>query len=121
MNQPIGSYTEADFEHVLARDYPAESIPAAKALLERYGSEDLHPGILRVRMACLKLADGDLASLEGWVGLACLDYRDVLSPAEYPTYSRARTPEAKEQAIERDWNQLQAWLHREKGRGGTRG
>ena len=112
MNQPHGSYTEADLERVLARDYPAGSIPAAKALLERYGPEDWHREILRVRMACLKLAAGDLKALEREVGCACMDYRDVLGPAEYPTWDRARTPEAKERAIERDWKQLQEWLHR---------
>jgi hypothetical protein len=33
-------------------------------LLQRYGGEDWHREALRVRMACLKLADGDLAELE---------------------------------------------------------
>ena len=65
-----------------------------------------------MQMACLKCANGDFLELERAVGAACLDYRDVLGPAEYPTYHRARTDEAKQKAIERDWNQLQVWLNR---------
>jgi hypothetical protein len=64
-------------------------------------------------MACLKCANGNLKELEGAVYTACADYRDILSEAEYPTYHRARTEEAKQKAIEKDWRQLQAWLHRE--------
>jgi hypothetical protein len=112
MDQPHGTYTEPDLERIIARDFPRESIPAVKELLSRYGHEDWQREILRVQMACLKCADGDLLELEGAVAEACLDYRDVLSPAEYPTYGRARTDEAKQKAIESDWKQLQSWLNR---------
>jgi hypothetical protein len=112
MNQPHGSYTEADLERIIARDFSPESIPAVKALLSRYGHEDWHREILRVQMACLKCANGDLKALEQEVGVACADYRDVLSSAEYPSYYQAHTEAAKERAIEKDWKQLQDWLHR---------
>ena len=112
MNQPHGSYTEADLERIIARDFSSESIPAVRALLSRYGTEDWHREILRVQMACLKCANGDLQALEQEAEAACRDYRDVLSAAEYPSYFRARTPEAKDRAIEEDWKQLQEWLHR---------
>jgi hypothetical protein len=110
--QPHGTYTEADLERVVSRDFPPASIPSVLALLARYGDEDWQREALRVRMACLKLASGSLQKLEQAVGEACADYRDVLSDAEYPTYGRAHTEEAKERAIARDWEQLQAWLHR---------
>ena len=63
-------------------------------------------------MACLKCADGNIALLEREVENACCDYRDVLSAAEYPAYTRARSNEAKQAAIKSDWNQLQTWLNR---------
>src|SRR5678810_812686 len=112
MNQPHGTYTEADLERIIARDFAPESVPAVKELLSRYGNESWQGEILRVQMACLKCADGDLLELERAVYTACSDSRDVLSPAEYPTYHKARTEEARQKAIERDWNQLQAWLNR---------
>lgn len=111
--QPAASYTEADLERVVARDFAAESVPQVKALLARYGKEAWQREVLRVQMACLKCADGHLGALERAVENACCDYRDVLGPAEYPAYYKARTPEAKKKAIESDWKQLQAWLNRE--------
>jgi hypothetical protein len=82
IRQPAGTYTEADLERILARDFAPESIPQVKALLSRYGREDWQREVLRVQMACLKCADGDLEALEREVEAACCDYRDVLSPAE---------------------------------------
>jgi hypothetical protein len=113
MNQPHGTYTEADLERIVARDFPKESITAVKDLLARYGQESWQGEILRVQMACLKCANGDLKALEQAVGEACSDYRDILSEAEYPAYGKARSPGAKEKAIESDWNQLQSWLKRQ--------
>ena len=113
MDQPHGTYTDADLERVVARDFAPASIPAVRELLSRYGREDWHREVLRVQMACLKCANGDLRRLEGAVATACRDYRDILSDAEYPTYRKARTPEAKDKAIERDWKQLQSWLNRQ--------
>jgi hypothetical protein len=112
MRQPAGTYTEADLERIIVRDFAQNSIPAVKALLSRYGNESWQREVLRVQMACLKCANGDLEALERAVASACCDYRDVLGPAEYPTYYKARTPEAKQEAIESDWKQLQAWLNR---------
>jgi hypothetical protein len=112
MNQPHGTYTEADLERIIARDFPPESAGKLKELLSRYGQESWQREVLRVQMACLKCANGDFLELERAVGAACFDYRDVLAPAEYPTYHNARTEEARQKAIERDWNQLQAWLNR---------
>jgi hypothetical protein len=64
MRQPAGTYTEADLERIIARDFAQDSIPAVKALLSRYGKESWQRGVLRVQMACLKCANGDLAALE---------------------------------------------------------
>lgn len=113
MRQPAATYTEADLGRIVARDYAPESIAQVKALLARYGNESWQREVLRVQMACLKCANGDLDALEREVEAACRDYRDVLGPAEYPSYDKARTPEAKKKAIESDWKQLQAWLNRQ--------
>jgi hypothetical protein len=109
MDQPIPSYTKEDLDRIVARDYPLEVSAEVNAILSActYGG-------IRVRMACLKLASGDIASLRKYVSDACTDYRDVLSWAEYPAYGSAynRGEEATKKAIETDWQELQAWLHR---------
>ena len=114
MRQPHGTYTEDDLRRVIVRDFGESALPSVMKLLLRYREEDGQREMLRVRMACLKLANGNLQALEREVAAACADYRDVLGPAEYPTYGRAKTEAEKDRAIERDWAQLQAWLKRER-------
>lgn len=110
MAQPIPAYIEADLERIVARDYPPDHRAHVKAVLARYGSQPWQREALRVHMACLKCAGGDVKQLEYYVRLACDDYRDVLSSAEYPAYLKARSEQEKEAAISGDWAQLQDWL-----------
>jgi hypothetical protein len=112
MNQPVPTYTEADLERVVVRDFGQAAAPRVKSLLARYGKESWEREVLRVQMACLKCANGSIGLLEREVEDARRDYRDILSAAEYPAYARARTDEARRAAIESDWHQLQSWLIR---------
>lgn len=98
MDQPFPSYTPADLTRIVARDFGVADIPNVHAILARYGHASWHRETLRVQMACLKLADGDVEQLERAV--------------EYRGFAEAPTAEAEEAAIESDWEALQAWLHR---------
>ena len=102
MVQPTPAYTAADLERILARDYPPDRRSHVKAVLARYGTESWQSETLRVQMACLKCAGGDAQQLEYYVRLACDDYRDVLSYAEYPAYLKARSNEEKAAAMRGD-------------------
>ena len=113
MAKPVPAYTDADVARVLARDY-ATALREARTVLASYGKETWQPEPIRVHMACLKLAAGNVAELEQYVQRACVDYRDVLAWAEYPAYMKADTPEARGEAMEADRRQLQEWLHRGK-------
>jgi hypothetical protein len=112
MDQPIPHYSDEDLERIIARDYPAQLRADVEALLQSYGDETWHNEPLRVRMACLKLAGGDLVTLKRYLRDAGMDYRDVLAWAEYPAYMRAHGPDEQRKAIESDWEQLQTWRHR---------
>ena len=112
MYQSHPHYTEDDLERIVARDFPQACIPEVRSLFSRYGNESGQHEKVRVQMACLKCANGNLEALEQTVGIACRDYRDVLADAEYPSYSYDLSREAMEQAIESDWNQLQEWFER---------
>jgi hypothetical protein len=112
MSQPTPTYTDGDFERTLARDFPTALHAHVRALLDSYGMEEWHREALRVRMACLKCANGNMDRLREMIGLACADYRDALSAAEYRHYSRARTDAEKRTAISKDWAELQTWLKR---------
>lgn len=75
--------------------------------------------LVRVQLAALKLANGDLDALRTHIDTAIEDFRDVVGPAEYPEYQRCRfnpehsqSPKEKEKVIDRDWKQYQDWLRR---------
>jgi len=110
MNQPTSTYEHEDLERVVTHDYGAAMAPEIKGVLEAYGKENWHREQLRVWMACLKLANGNIEQLKWHVEIACQDYRDVLAPAEYSAYMRTKSREQKQKAIEADWRELQAWL-----------
>jgi len=111
MKQPVARYSPADLPRVVARDFAGQEAVVERILAGYPGGKGTGDGGLRVRMACLKLARGDLGRLERLVTVARGDFRDVLSAAEYPAYMRAGSREKHDEAICADWQQLQAWLH----------
>ena len=119
MNQPIPAVTENDVIRIVHRDFPLEQFDAVMSILNDYGTEDWQRGVNRVRLAVLKLADGDLQLLRREIDVAKSDYRDVLAYAEYPEYMQKVSPSAaiagveRERIIRADWTQYQSWLNRE--------
>jgi hypothetical protein len=100
---------------VLRRDFAAEDLGKAEALLGRYGTESWHRERVRVRLAALKLASGSLTALDAWIERASADFRDVIAAAEYPGYARLPRPaeigaDALGRVIDTDWRQYQDWL-----------
>ena len=71
-----------------------------------------------IRIAALRLAEGDIRKLRSAVATARQDYRDVLAYAEYPGYfdsvpaAGALSPEERKRIIDADWNQYREWLSR---------
>ena len=112
MAQPVPTYTNEDLERIVTRDFGNERHTEIGNILDKYGTEKSNRDPLRVRMACLKLANGNIDELKKYVEIACQDYRDVLAWAEYSAYMRATNAEQRKEAVEDDWRELQAWLHR---------
>ena len=116
-SQPTPKVTADDASRIIRRDFPAESFAAVAAILSEYGSEKWQREQDRVLLAALKMSDGDLDMLRTQVRAAKLDYRDVLSAAEYPEYTKTgvfrvgKLP-LKEQRriIDSDWRQYHQWL-----------
>ena len=96
--------------------FPPDERPGVLATLDAYrgrGPEER----ARVQLAVLKLSDGRAERVASLVKLAELDYRDILSPAEYPRQDAlgftgvGALPEAERQrVIEEDLAQYLAWL-----------
>jgi len=122
MNQPAPKISAADVERIIARDFSAEQVAPVRAALAEYGTKAWHAEPDRVRVAILKMADGDSGRLRNALAAADQDYRDVLSAAEYPRYAQQVSPSEKNEikrllAVDDDWRQYREWFER-KGRPG---
>jgi len=117
LGQPVPVVTDDDVARIARRDFPAQA-DEVLALLAGYGAESWEREQPRVRLAVLRLADGDMERLLQQLAYAKLDYRDVLMGAEYLAYATLtlHTPkpsaEDAQQAIEQDWRKYEEWLRR---------
>ena len=117
--QPTPDVTQSDVERIVRRDFLLEQFEAVMSLLDEYGLKTWQRERPRVQLAALKLSAGDLKKLRDQIASAKCDYRDVLSGAEYPDFSKEctglRQPSAEERAriIESDWKQYESWLREE--------
>jgi hypothetical protein len=118
MTQPHPSVTSADVERIVRRDFSAERVGEVVAMLNEYGAEEWHPEVDRVRLATLKLAASSIEKLRIHINIAKMDFRDVLSDAEYPGYTKRwfhvdeLPADERERIIDADWKQYQDWLTR---------
>jgi len=83
-------------------------------ILDRYGHEGFHPEVDRVKMGVLKLAGKSPERIRYFTLMACRDYRDVLSAAEYPNqvgkyYLKEKEPSRYHELVEKDERQYQDW------------
>jgi len=119
MNQPVPDVSEDDVRRIAARYFGEAKLPQVLSVLDEFGKQEWNePANPRVRLAILKLADGDLEALSKHTAVAIQDFRDVLAWAEYPKWSKEigfdKVPRRVEQkAIKADWQQYCEWLGRE--------
>lgn len=118
MKQPTPKVTAADVERIVSRDFPADEFSVVMTILREYGTASSHREPNRVQLAALKLSNGNSQKLRACIERAKADYRDVLSPAEYPGFSkvgwsRPKLPDEEQSRIfESDWRQYDDWLNK---------
>ena len=102
---------------IIRREFPTEDANGVLKILDRYCGHERD----RVHLAVLKLSQGIKAELLQWIDTANRDYRDVLSPAEYPHYlehsfeALRKNPALRKKIEEEDQRQYIAWLERREG------
>lgn len=117
LGQPAPELIPEDVERVVRRDFSAHQYDDAIDILNGYVSAP-ECAAIRVRVAALKLANGDLDSLRKYIASAQRDYRDVLAAAEYPEYWKATSrvcdlPISEHQRlVDADWKQYESWLRK---------
>lgn len=80
--------SEADIEAVVRRDFAEPDVAAVSALLATYGVESYERDAHLIRLALLRVVNGDRTALVQWVAWAKRDWRDVLA-AVHQTYGHA--------------------------------
>lgn len=101
----------------VAQYWPDVDSQEVMNILDEYGVEIHERGRARVQLAILKLSEGERERLDGLVGMAKRDYRDVLAYAEYPEEMRigfvgvSQLPAEEVKAVrQRDREQYLEWL-----------
>ncbi len=152
MEDRIPRITNDDIKRIIERDFPENERDRVIKTLNRYKSESekgrnrVYAAILkisdrvantlnrfkserekrpnRVHAAILKISDGSVEKVEKNVEVAIIDYRDVLSWAEYPNYFKFvledisykqnfEIPfEKNKQLNDDDWQQYNEWLNK---------
>ena len=106
--------TDADIERIIARDYPPDKHAEIRELIR--GVECWEKP--RVMLACLKNGRGDFGRLKGEILNASGWWREILSEAEYPNYTkkmfRKLSSEEEERLFAADKAQYLEWLSRGK-------
>lgn len=87
------------------------------SIVHDYGTQDWHREPTRVRLAALKMADGNVQKLRSCIESAKRDYRDALAAAEYPAYCKLKwgksiLAEERDRIFASDWRQYEEWLNR---------
>lgn len=114
MEQFVPRVNQQDVERVLQRDFPSEQCQELREMMQRVEVREAN----RVVLACMKSADGDVEKLKRNLNDATGYWREIISEAEYPHYSkkmfRIDKLTEKEQAdiIEKDKKQYLEWLNR---------
>ncbi len=111
--------THAHLLRILARDYPAKAHAQILDWLDEFGVEDWHREHERVRLAILKLGEGELDTLRHYLEVAKRDHRDVLAWAEFPDAMKLGAPgpegpnsQTRAAAARRDREAYAAWFWR---------
>jgi hypothetical protein len=119
MRQPIPEVCYEDVERIVRRDFPVSQFDTVIGILDEYDETKGSHQRFRVEVATLKLAHGNLHALRAQVTAACEDWRDVVSSAEYPEYSRRAGEKLsltqRNHVVEADWKQYQSWLRGQSG------
>ena len=94
----------------LAYPDPADSAKVL-TILETYQSDN-EDAKIRMHLAVLKLSGKNFEKLAAWIRLANEDFRDVISPAEYPEECKNYGKQSSDlDAIRRrDFQQYEGWL-----------
>jgi hypothetical protein len=113
MSQYAPTVDDRDVERIIRRDYPAELHAVIQQLIRPIDVREKP----RVMLACLKNARGIVETLKAELTNAEGYWREIISEAEYPNYTKKMfridrlSDEEQARIIERDKSQYLKWLN----------
>jgi hypothetical protein len=112
--QPVPKITESILKKIIERDFKSNSTEV-KSRIEKVESET-ESGKKRISLAILKLANGNLEDVKKYIEVSNIDFRDLISQAEYPRCSELgfeamENPEIRKVYLE-DWEEYTKWLNK---------
>ena len=116
--QPVPKISEEDVKRIALRDFGEAQLFKVLSILSEFGKQNWNKPSPRVQLAILKLASGNIIKLADATRAAIKDFRDILTEAEYPRYSREIgfnevAKDFKRAVIDDDWKQYREWLEKE--------
>jgi hypothetical protein len=113
--QPIPKISNRNLEEIIERDFGKNSVEV-KTKLNQVKS-DTENGKNRISAAILKLANGNINSIDNFIEQANSDFRDVISQAEYPRCSELGFEDIEKPEIGKiyleDWKEYTEWLNKQ--------
>ncbi len=110
------SETVSLLTRIMEKLFPeAEVREEVYSILNSYGGASWQPESARVKLAILKLSNGNPDQIRYFTVQACRDYRDILASAETPKqlanpFIRKNDPEGYSQLGEEDKKEYQDWI-----------
>ena len=115
MDQFIPQVSETDVHRIVKRDYSSNQHAMILEMIEKAGQKEG----ARIVLACLKNANGDIEKLKSQLTDSSGYWREIISKAEYPNYSKKlfridQLSDAEQQAIiDADKSQYLYWLNKD--------
>src|SRR5262245_40924311 len=115
MAQYVPTVADEDVERIIRRDYPPALHAVIHGLIRAVDVREKP----RVMLACLKNAGGNIEKLKGELANADGWWREIISEAEYPHYTKKMfridrlSAEETARMIEKDKSQYLKWLNGE--------
>ena len=110
--QPIAKVTDKKLDQLIQREFGGRA-PEIKRKLQQVTS-DTGDGKNRISAAILKCSNGDFKAIDHFIATSSEDFRDVISNAEYPRFSKLSVKHTEGQNMKRiyleDWREYSNWL-----------
>ena len=112
--QPVAKISDARLERLIQREFGNQADLVSRKLNQVVS--ETNAGKNRISAAIVKLSDKDINAIDHLIEQSKIDFRDLISQAEYPKCSELDFTDMDEQNMKiiylDDWTEYLKWLNR---------